>query len=218
MTRDWVGQRTRLLDYLQRQGYLRSPEVREAMGSVDRRLFVPGREQARAYDDTPLPIAAGQTISAPHMCAMMLEELRPRSGAKVLEIGSGSGYHAALAAVVVGPEGFIHTIERIEELAKTARDNLTAAAISNVEVHLDDGSQGWPAEAPYDYIMVTCGAPAAPPPLLDQLSEGGRLVVPVGGRFHQQLISVTRSGNNYEESSLGSVVFVPLIGSHGFDG
>ncbi len=218
MARDWVAQRSRLLDYLERQGYLKSPGVRAAMESIDRRQFVPSRERNRAYDDTPLPIGQGQTISAPHMCAMMLEELRARPGAKVLEIGSGSGYHAALASRVVGPEGHIHTVERIEALAEGAQISLAEADITNVTVHLDDGSLGWPKEAPYDHIMVTCGAPAMPPPLLEQLKDGGRLVVPVGNRYHQRLLTVTRRGDSYDEESTGGVAFVPLIGEHGFDG
>jgi len=218
MTHNWQVLRTRLLDYLERQGYLKSDAVRRAMESVDRRQFVPANERARAYDDTPLPISEGQTISAPHMCAMMLETLQVKPGDTVLEIGAGSGYHAALAASIVGPKGFVHTVERIGSLAEQARANLSGAGIENVEVHLDDGSLGWPDRAPYDHIMVACGAPSLPMPLVEQLKVGARLIVPVGGRFHQELLTVTRTIEGFEQTSRGGVVFVPLIGRHGFDG
>lgn len=217
MARDWVRQRATLLDYLERQGYLRTSRVRAAMEAVDRRLFLPDRQRDRAYDDTPLPILSGQTISAPHMCAMMLEELDPQPGHKVLEVGSGSGYHAALLCRMVGSSGLLHTVERIRKLADFAKANLAAAGVTNVQVHLADGSEGWPRAAPYHQILVTCGAPEAPPPLLDQLKRGGRLVVPVGGRLHQSLLVVTRTASGLQEKTIGGVAFVPLVGRYGFD-
>ena len=132
--------RTRLLDYLERRGYLNTPAVRAAMDSVDRAAFVPERQKYAAWDDTPLPIGRGQTISAPHMVAMMLEELQPRPGQRLLEVGAGCGYHAAVAAAMVAPGGEVHTVERIPQLAQRARANL--AGIANATVHHGDGSCG----------------------------------------------------------------------------
>ncbi len=204
----------RLLDYLARRNYLRSPAVRAAMEAVDRRAFVPASQRSVAYDDTPLAIGHGQTISAPHMVAMMLDLLAPRPGERLLEIGSGCGYHAAVASRLLLPDGEVHTVERLAPLAEMARANL--AAFANVTVHHDDGSLGLPGHAPYARIMVTCGAPAVPGPLRDQLAVGGRLVVPVGGRRYQDMVIVERTPEGYRESRRPGVAFVPLIGEHGF--
>ncbi len=204
----------RLLDYLTRQRHLRSPAVRAAMETVDRRAFVPKSQKPVAYDDTPLAIGHGQTISAPHMVAMMLDMLAPRPGERLLEIGSGCGYHAAVASRLLLPNGEVYTVERLAPLAKLARRNL--AAFENITVHHDDGSLGLPEHAPYARIMVTCGAPAVPKPLREQLAVGGRLVVPVGGRRYQDLVVVERTAEGFTERRRPGVAFVPLIGEHGF--
>ncbi len=207
--------RTRLLDYLERREYLRTPAVRAGMEAVDRAAFVPQPQRYAAWDDTPLSIGRGQTISAPHMVAMMLEELQPRPGQRLLEVGAGCGYHAAVVAAMIAPSGEVHTVERIPQLAQRARANL--AGIANATVHHGDGSCGLPELAPFDRILVTCGAPRLPGPLREQLAVRGRMVVPVGGRTLQALLVIERDGDEWREERRPGVAFVPLIGKHGYE-
>lgn len=200
-----------------RRGYVTLPAVESAMKRVPREEFVPVEIQPEAYVDTPLPIGEGQTISAPHMVAIMAEKLQLEPGMTVLEIGAGSGYHAAVCAELVAPGGHIYTIERIASLARFAEDNLKRTGYSEiVTVIFGDGSKGLPDKAPYDRIFVAAGAPDIPAPLTDQLAEGGILLVPVGGRYYQDLIRVVRRGKKLEKENLGGCVFVPLIGEHGY--
>lgn len=209
--------RAELVRNLLRRGYVSKPEVAEAMGRVPREEFLPGPLKDEAYIDSPLPIGSGQTISAPHMVAMMSEALDLRPGQKVLEIGAGSGYHAAVVSELVSPGGHVFTIERIEELAGFARENIARAGYAgSVTVLLSDGSAGLPQEAPFDRIFVACGAPSVPAPLKSQLKDGGVMVVPVGGRMIQDLMRVERRGMEYRTHNLGGCVFVPLIGEHGY--
>lgn len=191
-----------------------SQRVVDAIASVPRERFVPASFRSLAYDDRPLPIGCGQTISAPHMVAYMCEILDIGEGMKVLEIGSGFGYHAAVMSKLVGKSGHVYTVERIPELAKTALDNLKSIGLTNVTVHVSDGSQGFVEHAPYDRISVAASAPNIPPPLKDQLALGGKLVIPVGS-FDQKLLLVTRV-NGYDVERKMGVIFVPLIGDHGF--
>jgi len=200
---------------LKARGYIRSPEVERAMSIVPRHLFLPADVRGEAYSDTPLSIGEGQTISAPHMVAMMAEALELRPGHKVLEIGTGSGYNAAVMAEVVGKEGSTITIERHASLAEKARIALREAGYDNVSVMTGDGSIGHEEGAPYDRIAVTCGAPSIPRPLMDQLKDGGLLVIPVGGLSYQSLLRVRKMGQNISTEDLGSVVFVPLLGEKG---
>lgn len=210
-------QRNRLVDNLKARGYISSTAVELAMRRVPREDFLPEEVRDDAYVDSPLPIGEGQTISAPHMVAIMAEQLDLKEGMNVLEIGAGSGYHAAVCAEIIGPDGHLYTIERIAELAAFAEANLKKAGYAKiVTVIFGDGSRGLPENAPYDRIFVAAGAPDIPQPLTEQLADGGKLIVPVGGRYYQDLIRVVRRGKKFIKENLGGVVFVPLIGEHGY--
>ena len=209
--------RNRLVDSLVRRGYVVSPTVEDAMRRVRREEFVPARLRPDAYVDTPLPIGEGQTISAPHMVAIMAEKLELSPGHRVLEVGAGSGYHAAVAAELVSPGGHVYTVERVKSLARFAEDNLSRAGYSDtVTVIFADGSLGLPEKAPFDRIFVACGAPDIPSPLVDQLSDGGKMLVPVGGRMYQDLVKVEKKGDRVVSENCGGCVFVPLVGEHGY--
>ncbi|MGQ0534462.1 MAG: protein-L-isoaspartate(D-aspartate) O-methyltransferase, partial [Methanobacteriota archaeon] len=182
-----------------------------------RERFVPAEAAERASEDTPLAIGEGQTISAPHMVAIMAEASMFRPGQRVLEIGGGSGYHAAVAATLVRPGGRVVSVERIGALADRARAALRDAGFPDVEVVEGDGSEGYAAGAPYDRISVACAAPKVPPPLLSQLAPEGALIVPVGHRDRQELLRVTKRGDEWRTESLGGCMFVPLVGRYGFD-
>lgn len=193
-----------------------SEPVLEAMRKVPRHLFVSESLWSQAYRDHPLPIGNGQTISAPHMVAMMCDLMDLKPGDNVLEIGAGSGYNAAVMAELIVPEGHIHTIERIPSLAENARTNLDRAGYTeNITVHTGDGTLGLPKHAPYDSISVTCAAPDTPPPLVEQLADGGRILIPIGRGF-QDLYIVEKKGKKVTRKRVTSVVFVPLIGKYGF--
>ena len=193
---------------------IRDERVLRVMGELPRELFVPGWRSELAYEDGALPIAAGQTISQPYVVARMTELLAPREGDLVLEVGTGSGYQSAVLAML-GCK--VVSYERQPELAETARRRLAQLGLGdNVEVRLGDGSAGDPGGQLYDGILVTAAAPRIPDRLREQLAEGGRLVIPVGPRDHQQLVVVERHGNEWRERSDGPVVFVPLVGEGGY--
>lgn len=214
---EFEEERHLLVKRLLRYGYIQSDDVVKAMKAVPRHLFVPENRRKSAYIDTPLPIGGGQTISAPHMVGIMVEAAELVPGMSVLEIGGGSGYHAAVMAEMVRPGGRIITVERLPSLAENARCNLEISGHSDtVQVVVSDGSLGYPKEKPYDRIVVTCGAPQVPQPLKDQLKDGGKLLVPVGGMGYQELLRLTRNGDDFTVENLGGCVFVPLIGEHGF--
>ncbi len=187
--------------------------VLDAMKSVPRHLFVPESEQETAYGDYPLMIGFNQTISAPHMVAIMCDLLDIRDGMKVLEIGAGSGYHAAVMAVLAG-SGHVYTVEVIESLALIARQNLKKAGVGNVTVIVGDGSLGLPGFAPYDRISVAAASPEILDTLTGQLKTGGKLIIPVGKKY-QELYLVTKTDGLKKEFK-GDVVFVPLVGKKGF--
>jgi protein-L-isoaspartate(D-aspartate) O-methyltransferase len=186
-----------------------------AISRVPRELFVPEDLERRAYDDMPLPIGLNQTISAPHMVAIMSQLLDLLPGMKVLEVGGGSGYHAAVMAFLVGPKGHIYSVERKPELVILARRNLEKANIANVTIIEADGSLGLAEHAPYDRISVAAAAPQIPESLKQQLDVGGKMVLPVG-RDRQVLLLVTRKDNGFEVEEKMGVIFVPLIGVEGF--
>ena len=180
-----------------------------AMRSVERHLFVPANVRAEAYADHPLPIGHAQTISQPYIVAFMTEALALRGGEKVLEIGTGSGYQAAVLSQLAAS---VFTIEIVAPLAAEAKERLARLGYANVSVRSGDGYQGWPEQAPFDAVMVTAAAPRLPEPLLQQLKEGGRLIAPVGDEY-QELIVVTRRGTEFERKSVLPVRFVPMTGA-----
>ena len=193
---------------------LRDPELLRAFATVARHDFV---ELGSPYADEALPLPAGQTISQPFIVALMTDAARPARGwkeARVLEIGTGSGYQAAILAELGAR---VVSVERHAELSQSAGRRLADAGYDDVQLVVGDGTRGWPARAPYDAVIVTAAGPSVPQPLLDQLSpEGGRLVMPVGSRVHQELTVVERRGKEFIRSARDAVVFVPLIGEHGF--
>jgi protein-L-isoaspartate(D-aspartate) O-methyltransferase len=194
---------------------IRDQAVLEAMRTVPREAFVRPELVECAYDDMPLPIGEGQTISQPYMVALMAEALQLSATDRVLEIGTGSGYAAAILSCIVKQ---VYTVERLETLYRLARRRLRKFGYDNVSVHLGNGTLGWPEHAPYDGIVVTAGGPAIPAALQEQLAVGGRLVMPVGSQpMYQTLMRVTRtSATTFDTEELGYVCFVPLIGTQGW--
>jgi protein-L-isoaspartate(D-aspartate) O-methyltransferase len=189
--------------------------VLAALRAVPREAFVPPGEQEEAYADRAVPIGLGQTISQPYMVASMTAAMSVSSGDKVLEVGTGSGYQAAVLAHIVRE---VWSIERHEPLAVEARKKMDALGLSNVHIVVGDGTQGWPEQAPFDAIVVTAGAPAVPGALRDQLVDGGRLVIPVGPASHQDLMVCRRHGTSFEDRTGEACVFVPLVGRDGWPG
>lgn len=219
--KDWE----RLVDSLVRQGILRTPKVINAMRKVPRIKFLPPDAQTYNAVDTPLPIGHGQTISAPHMVSIMNEALELEVGQKVLEVGAGSGWHAATIAEIISPIssprsewGHVYTVEIVQALAENARKNIMNAGFGDrVTIIMGDGSKGYADKAPYDRIVVTAAAPNVPKPLVEQLKKGGIMLVPVGSvSMFQTLIRVTKgTDGKIKEENLGGVAFVPLTGEFG---
>lgn len=215
-----------LINQLKKLGVIKSKKVEEAFRRVPREEFLPAHLRNYAYVDTPLPIGAGQTISAPHMVCLMNEELKLEVGCKVLEVGAGSGYHACTIAEIVAPKevekrkwGHVWTIEIIRELAEYARRNVEKTGYSErVTVLVGDGSKGLPEHAPFDRILVTAAAPKVPPPLLDQLKPGGLLLIPLGRPYSTQtLVRVEKKPDGtFKKEYLLDVVFVPMRGEWGW--
>lgn len=190
------------------------PAVIEAMRRVPRHLFVSPDYRDAAYSDGPLPIGQGQTISQPYIVALMTQLLELGGKEKVLEVGTGSGYQAAILAQLAQE---VHTIERHPQLAHRAEQIFEELGLNNIQVHLGNGTLGLPAQAPFQGIIVTAAAPRLPKPLLDQLADGGRLVIPVGGRFGQYLERWQRDGEEFHSESIVPVAFVPLVGDEGWE-
>jgi protein-L-isoaspartate(D-aspartate) O-methyltransferase len=185
------------------------------MREIPRHLFIPPPYDRSAYEDNPLPIGNGQTISQPYIVALMTELLKPEPGDNMLEIGTGCGYQSAILANLVKK---VTSIERIPAVADLARSNLKALGFSNVEIITTDGTLGYPQNAPYNGIIITAATPAVPRPLLEQLAENGRLVAPVGGREVQELVVLSNHKGIISQELHGGVRFVPLIGEHGWEG
>ena len=183
---------------------------------IDRRTFVPPELEDQAYDDRPLPIGSDQTISQPTTVMIMTQALQIERGMKILEVGCGSGYQAAMLGLLTGPAGRVFSVERLSQLVAIARKNLASAGVRNVIIIEGDGTEGYAPEAPYDRIIVTAAAPAIPTPLALQLKEGGKIVVPVGDQFSQKMIVGTKKAGEIITQSIGDFVFVPLIGKYGF--
>ena len=212
LTPQFGGARRRLIEELQRKG-IRSLAVLKAFDDVPRHEFVPTGLRHRAYEDAPMPIGQGQTISQPWVHAKYLELLGLKGGERVLEIGTGSGFQTALL-VKLGATVF--SIERVAALAESAREALRRCGIDHVIQKVGDGTLGWPEHGPFDAILVGAASPSVPQPLLDQLADGGQLLIPVGDRETQQLLRIRRTPEGFQREPLDAMRFVPLIGQHGF--
>jgi protein-L-isoaspartate(D-aspartate) O-methyltransferase len=211
---DFEEKRKIMVNHLILERRIISDKVKQAFLETPRELFVPKHLENYAYADTPLEIGNGQTISAPHMVAIMCEELDIQKDQKILEIGAGSGYHAAIVSKIVGEKGHVYTIERFSGLAKKAKENLEKASIKNVTVEVGDGSKGLEKYQPYDIIYVTCAAPDMPKPLIDQLKDPGQLMVPVGHTICT-LFLLEKNQGKITKKNLGGCAFVPLVGEYG---
>ncbi|MFC1901556.1 protein-L-isoaspartate(D-aspartate) O-methyltransferase [Chloroflexota bacterium] len=209
---DFAAARARLITQLSTE--IKDKRVLAAMFRVPRELFIPPENHRSAYEDRPLPIGSNQTISQPLIIALMTEALELTGSEKVLEIGTGSGYQAAILAELARQ---VVTVERLPALAETARRVLDSIGYKNIEMHLTEETLGWKQGAPYDAILVTAGAPSVPDDLMSQLAIGGRLVIPVGSRYVQELCKITRQKDKNTVRNLGGCRFVSLIGSNAWE-
>jgi protein-L-isoaspartate(D-aspartate) O-methyltransferase len=208
------GYRARLVEALRTQG-IQDLAVLRAFAATPRHAFVPPAQRHRAYEDVALPIGGGQTISRPFTQARYLEALRLTGHERVLEVGTGSGYQTALLAAVAAQ---VFTVERVRSLAEAAQRVLRDVGLANVSMLVGDGTLGWSAYGPYDAILVAAGGPEVPPPLVEQLAPGGRLLIPLGaGAGEQVLTLIERTADGLRRRTLGDARFVPLVGEHGFD-
>jgi len=210
--------RKEVIENLEALGRLKSPEIKKAMMKIRRELFVTPEYKNLAYADTPLPIVGGATISAPHMYAITFEAVKLKKGEKVLEIGAGSGYGAAIAQELIGDKGLVVTIEIIKEVYEFAKKNLKIAGYDDVKIIYGDGSLGCKEYAPYDCIISTAACPEIPKPWVEQLKPNGRLVSPVGSlAYGQDFIYLKKlADGKIEKKNLGGVVFLPLTGKYGY--
>ncbi|HEV7587682.1 MAG TPA: protein-L-isoaspartate(D-aspartate) O-methyltransferase [Longimicrobium sp.] len=212
MSDRFTAQRRALINRMQERG-IRDLNVLRAFDLVHRHLFVPEAVAHRAYEDAPVPIGFGQTASQPSLQALYMQILEIGSNDRVLEIGTGSGFQTAVLAQLADR---VYSVERIRELATRARDSLDALRISNVAILVGDGTIGWSRYAPYDAILVAAGGPEIPQPLMEQLADGGRMLVPVGPRDIQRLVLVRRHGDRFEQEEVLDCTFVPLLGRFGW--
>jgi protein-L-isoaspartate(D-aspartate) O-methyltransferase len=206
--------RGEMVDRLERTGRVERPSTAAALRAVPRHEFVPPGNRGRAYEDTPLPIDEGQTISAPHMVGVMVDLLALSPGEDVLEIGTGCGYHAAVTAEVVGAD-HVHSVEYHEPLAESARETLTELGYGDVSIRVGDGHEGWPEQAPYDAAYLTCAASDLPEPVVDQVRPGGRVLAPLGDRRQRLVLARKRADGTVDRTTHGGVRFVPMQGDGG---
>lgn len=211
---EYRGARRRLIETLQENG-ISDLAVLRAFELTPRHLFVPSGVRHRAYEDSALPIGSGQTISQPSVHARYLQVLKLTGRENVLEVGTGSGYQTVLLSHLAAR---VFSVERVPELLERAREVIAECGVRNVSLMLGDGTLGWRQHAPYDAILVSAGAPDVPRPLLEQLADGGRMIVPLGDMDEQMLVMVTRHGDTFERRDIAPVRFVPLWGTHGWSG
>ncbi|MCX8202398.1 MAG: protein-L-isoaspartate(D-aspartate) O-methyltransferase [Candidatus Micrarchaeota archaeon] len=205
-----------MIDYLLKNNFI-DERIAKAMEEIKREYFIEGPLKESSYIDLPLPIGFGQTISAPSIVGIMMKELDVKEGINVLEIGTGSGWQTALLGKLVGENGKVFSIERIKELAEKARQRISEIKIKNIVIKTGDGTQGWPENAPYDRIIVSASAPEIPKPLLEQLKNGGKMIIPIGVSYWQDLILVEKDGTGkIRMKNLLPVMFVPLVGKFGY--
>jgi len=211
-----IEENERLIKHIKSIGYLKSKNIENALRGVPREFFIPEAMKYLAYRDTPLYIGSNQTISQPSTVVAMTEALDVKEGQKILEIGTGSGWQAAILAKLVGEKGFVYTIEIVENLVKFAKENLEKLEIKNVKVIKGDGSLGLKKNAPFDRIVITAASPDIPKPLLKQLKVNGIMVIPVGNLYLQSMYIVKKLKSGIKKKSIGSFMFVPLKGKYGF--
>ncbi len=211
---DYQKARHRMVETQLKARGITDERVLQAFGKIARHEFVDPGLEAQAYSDRALPIGHGQTISQPYMVAIMTQSLKPQPQDRVLEVGTGSGYQGAILSVLVRS---VYTIERLEPLARRSGEIFTREGLTNIVQQIGDGSIGWALHAPYDGIIVTAGSPRVPPQLLDQLADGGRLVIPTGSSSSQVLKIVTREGNSFRTETSIPCIFVPLLGKEGWN-
>jgi protein-L-isoaspartate(D-aspartate) O-methyltransferase len=214
MTDRYEGQRRALIGTMQERG-IRDLNVLRAFDLIHRHEFVPDSMRHQAYQDAPVPIGFAQTASQPSLQGLYMQVLDLQSTDKVLEVGTGCGFQTAVLAQLVDR---VYSVERIRELATRAREQLDALRISNVAILVGDGTIGWSRYAPYDAILVAAGGPEVPRPLMEQLAEGGRMLIPVGSRTMQRLMLVERNGDRYDQREVTECTFVPLLGRFGWAG
>jgi protein-L-isoaspartate(D-aspartate) O-methyltransferase len=212
--KDYKAMREEMVEHQIKERGIKNKLVLDSMLKVERDRFIPDSCKDEAYSDSPLPIGEGQTISQPYIVALMTECLVPKADHKILEIGTGSGYQAAVLANIVRE---VYTIEIVETLANSAKELLKNLGYKNVEVKCGDGFAGWKEKAPFDGIVVTAACDKVPQPLFDQLKEGGRMAIPIGSTLNYQTLTIiTKENSKMKKSSVTGVIFVPLTGDHGF--
>jgi len=209
-------QNKKMINYLLFNKYI-TIEIAVAMEKIEREFFVPSEFASSAYLDLPLPIGYGQTISAPSMVGIMLKELMVKKGMKVLEIGTGSGWQTALLAFLVGENGKVYSVEKIQDLASKAEERIKNLGIKNMEIKIGDGTLGMKENAPFDRIIVSASAPEIPKPLIEQLANEGKMLIPIGSGYWQELILVEKDKNGkISTRQILPVMFVPLVGKFAY--